>query len=757
MNDNNTICYQGIQRIFRNVIIDFIRVKMVEIYPDDYLDRLKKPFIKEWDKIKFYAEDIRKKGIIEAPIKDDFDILGVNNFYNLFQAEYDEFGIKPLITESLERKAQKQALLGWLKNITDNRNAISHPVEAEFTYDDTELLLLNALKVLKHLEFEKEVAQIQELRNQLRKKEFDIDENKDPLESELPPKESVVVEFIGRDEELELLEKWIKDTESRTWALAGDGGKGKSALAYNFAVNVKKNAFKPFDIVFWLSAKKRKFVAGEIVDITNPDFHDLESAIDKILQYYGFNEDINNKLDIKKTTVKELLEKFPAFIVIDDIDSLEGEELNANRFFSFDVAMTRSKVLFTSRRIIFGLEPITTTVKGFEGADAEDFIKSRCELMKLDYSSLNKKINKIIEVTDGSPLYIEDLLRWTLSQGNINKAIELWKNRGGDVAREYALQRECEALTDNALKVLFASCIFPEPITFDDIQKITEFNEEIVSASLRELQKLFLVSTPILLEDFLTFEVNLNIKMLVEACYKRNSKYNQVKHSYKSIYKDTNKPDNKEVGAVIRQAMLYIRNNEFELAKELIDKALNKYKNNPDLIGILGFIFKTWQPNKRITDARESFRRAAQLDSKKEDLFKHWCEMELDENEWENAIDVAKKGICVNPESKILHYYLAESYIRKGGNQQSSLFREKALKNFYQAREVLDSALKIRTKNNEDDSITVKIYKSLLNICNLTNDQKSIDYYLQKLNKERIHNIESLSDFQFISKRYASN
>lgn len=730
---------------------------MVELYPNDYLDKLKKPFKQEWEKNKFYAEDLRKKGIIEAPIKDDFDILGVNNFYNLFQAEYDKFRVKPLITESSERQKQKQTLLGWLKNITDNRHALSHPAEAELTYDDTEFLLLNALKVLKHLEFEKEVDQIQELRNQLRKKEFDIDENKIPLGSALPPKESVVVEFIGRDKELEILEEWIKDTESRTRALAGDGGKGKSALAYNFAVNVKKNAFKPFDMVFWLSAKKRKFVAGEVVDITNPDFHDLESAIDKILQYYGFNEDINNKLDIKKTKVKELLDEFPAFIVIDDIDSLEGEELYANRFFSFDVAMTRSKVLFTSRRIIFGLEPMTTTVKGFEGVDAEDFIKSRCELMNLDYSSLKKKTTKIIEITDGSPLYIEDLLRWTLTQGNINKAIELWKNRGGDAARKYALERECELLTDNALKVLFASCIFPEAITFDDIQKITEFNEEIVSASLKELQKLFLVSTPVLLEDFLTFEVNLNIKMLVEACYKDSYKYNQIKHSYKSIYKNTNKPDSKEVAAVIRQSTLYIRNSEFELAKELIDKGLNKYKNNPDLIGMLGFIFKTWQPKRRIIDARESFRRAAQLDSKKEALFKHWCEMELEENEWDNAIDVANKGICVNPESKTLHYYLAESFIRKGRNQQSSLFREKALKNFYQAREVLDSALKIKTKDNKDDSITVKIYKSILNICNLTNDQKSVDYYLQKLDKEKIHNIESLSDFQYISQRYISN
>ncbi len=135
-----------------------------------------------------------------------------------------------------------------------------------------------------------------------------------------------------------------------------------------------------------------------------------------------------------------MLEEFPALVVIDDIDSLDSENEDVIEFFSFTLPNTRSKVLFTSRRTIFGLGGNTTTVFGFKLDDAKDFIKSRCEIMNLDSKLFSSKIiGRIVNITDGSPLYIEDLMRWASVGKNLNKSIELWQSRDGDEARLYAL------------------------------------------------------------------------------------------------------------------------------------------------------------------------------------------------------------------------------------------------------------------------------------------------------------------------------
>ena len=49
---NLTLCYEAVQRIYRNAIVTTLRAKMKPTFPDDYLDRLRKPFgQQEWKQI----------------------------------------------------------------------------------------------------------------------------------------------------------------------------------------------------------------------------------------------------------------------------------------------------------------------------------------------------------------------------------------------------------------------------------------------------------------------------------------------------------------------------------------------------------------------------------------------------------------------------------------------------------------------------------------------------------------------------------
>jgi hypothetical protein len=334
MLDNNGICYMGIQRIYRNAVLEFIRTKMINLFPDDNSERLKQLFNNEWDKIKEHATVIRKSGQLDAPLKDDFDILGVNNFYNIFDKYYKKFDISYNSTDADDSNSQKQSLLTWIKIIKNLRDPLCHPAENEFTYGDTHLLLSSAQKALTHLGLIKEADEIGKYIEEANKIAFKITDQRESLESSLPARETIVVDFVGRDTELAKLRDWFADPESRRWALAGDGGKGKSALAYNFAVEIKNLAPQPFEFVFWLSAKKKKYLEGNIVDIDEPDFYDFNSALTKLLGYYGWLDVTEDNVQEKKKLLVKLLEEFPALVVIDDIDSLDSENEDVIEFFS---------------------------------------------------------------------------------------------------------------------------------------------------------------------------------------------------------------------------------------------------------------------------------------------------------------------------------------------------------------------------------------------------------------------------------------
>jgi hypothetical protein len=146
-----------------------------------------------------------------------------------------------------------------------------------------------------------------------------------------------VIEFVGRNAEIGRLWEWFSDPTTRRYALAGEGGKGKSALAYKFATEVQFEAPEPFQVVLWVSAKKKRFEEGTVVGIDNPDFSNLNTAVNRILIEYGWVDELDQSVDRKKVRVMELLDKFPALLVVDDIDSLEADAEDAAEFFSLNV------------------------------------------------------------------------------------------------------------------------------------------------------------------------------------------------------------------------------------------------------------------------------------------------------------------------------------------------------------------------------------------------------------------------------------
>lgn len=747
--DNMVICYEGIQRIYRNAVVHVIRNTLKSAFPNEYMDKLRSPLQKEWNEIKRNATLVRQTGEISSDLVDDFDILSVNHFYNLFERYYNVFFPNDATMDDSEKKRRRNSILSWFKTVKDYRDPLSHPAEEDFSREDAFQLLDSARRILDRLGLESEVILIKSCIDKILGASQDA--TKEPLEAQLPHRDSIVVNFVGRDTEINILWGWLLDPHSKRWALAGEGGKGKSALAYNFAIDVKNKAPEPFQAIFWLSAKKRKFLEGQSVT-ANPEFTDLDSALSRILTYFGWVDEIVKPVEQKRERVLGLLNSSPTLVVVDDIDSLESENESAIEFFSLDLPTTRSKVLFTSRRTIFGMGATTTHISGFSLEEAEIFIKSRCIQMDLDIKLFEGEIiHRIVKVTEGSPLFIEDLMRLSASLP-VSDAIKVWEEKEGNEARKYALGRECEMLSPNAKKVLIASCISPSAISFAEIESVSNLSRETVASAIRELQKIFLVPKPKLVEGEQRFDVNLNTKSLVRDLYGSDDIFRRIEGIYKSLSGNISKNARESIGAIIRQAFFLQKDHKLD-AENLLLQAIWKYPGEPDLYGVLGRIYKNWNPP-RIIDAREAFKRAWQLKCVKPEMYDIWCYMEIDEGEFTKAVDAAEKGLKYLPENKKLLYIAGQYKSRIAKELIRGLQNDKAQKELNDAVRYLEKALSASNLlDSRDKVLNSLIYRALVLSYEMLKDVRNLEKYFREWFFNHSNDAYAYSEWERISKK----
>jgi tetratricopeptide (TPR) repeat protein len=727
---NLSICYEGIQRHYRNSIVRYLRQCFMRDFPKDYKERLKKPFkAEEWESIVKNSELSRSTGEISAEIKDEFDLLSVNHFFNIFEAYFDI--LVPLDHARAPHKTRiRQALLQWLRTVKAFRDPISHPSEEDLSYEDSFLVLDCARRTLIAIKLDG-AERIRELMEALRGRPLYVQSESKVLEARLPPRESVVVEFVGRNAEIERLWEWFSDPATRRYALAGEGGKGKSALAYKFATEVQFKAPEPFQVVLWVSAKKKRFEEGTVVGIDNPDFSNLDSALNRILIEYGWVDELEQSVDRKRERVLELLNKFPALLVVDDIDSLELSAEDATEFFSLIAPTTKSKILFTSRRVLFGLGNTTIHVSGLPESEAIEFIRSRCKLLELEEELILPQASRIIAATEASPLFMEDLLR-LCSVLPVQEAIKMWESRKGDQARQYALGREFEMLSEAGKAVLAAACYKPGPTTFLELQAATGLSDESMSEALLNLQSLFLIPKPSLMEGEQRYNVNVNTRILVRKVFGGTELWRRTETAYKAIAGELPRARG-EIGAYIRQALFLTRNNEHEKAEELLQLALKKAPNDPDLTGFLGGVYKSWNPS-RVTDAREMYRRAWQLRCASENTYRHWAQMEIDQEEWSKAYDAAEKGVQILGNTRRLLYlsgYARGRYARELASRaqtaEANLQLDSAQRNLIQALRPSDAL-----HNWEDRKLNGDVYRALVLNCEQLRQIEHMKRYLDE-------------------------
>jgi tetratricopeptide (TPR) repeat protein len=665
---NNAICYQGLQRLFRNNLVGFLRERLPRIFPTDHAQRVKKLFGEQWEKAAINATTSRQIGGTATSIRDEYDLLGTNHFFEIFDKFYDKLFTPEAGQPAGLPKPVKTKFLGNLKTIKDGRDPLSHPVEEEISFEEAHHLLIEAKQILSWLGFEKGATELSALAAQLGGSDLE------PLAivRRLPSEDSIYQEFVGRGTVLTDLAACFASPDSRRCLLAGDGGKGKSAVAYRFAQTLSTTPGR-FQLIVWLSAKQRRFQDGTITTLDLPDFATAEEAVDRLLSEYGAtSSDLGRSPGEKRQLLMEYLDTLPAFIIADDIDTVL-DDYDVVSLFTHEIPHTKSAVLLTSRRDIPGIRSFV--LKEFDAAEAREFVSSRIHLYGLDARLFPASVvSEIAKVTDGSPLYMDDLLRLTRII-DVKSAVKMWAEKRGNEARKYALQRELEQLSAEAKRVLIAAAITDDPISFAELETILGMPEERLVSTLKELQTLFLFPKPRIVEDEQRFQINLNTKKLVRLVEGSSDMYARVERACKAVAGKLPHAGQGVISSLIRQAYLRLNAGKHAEAESILQEAIEKYPNVTDLHGFLGYAYKR---SRRVADARAQFDIAAKLKGSKRETFLHWIRMEISVKEWSKAISIADQALKIDPDFYEMTERKVYAQRQAGFDFHRGLHREKA-------------------------------------------------------------------------------
>lgn len=176
--------------------------------------------------------------------------------------------------------------------------------------------------------------------------------SEEPLDHNLPDRAFICSRFVGRKTDIGDLWQWLADDFSRVRLIAGEGGLGKTSLAYRFCEELVSRAIKPFERVVWLTAKERQFIAAEDAhrDTGHTDFHDAESLFRAIAAAHGCVDSDFEGQDARQL-MKLALEScatMPSFVVVDDVDSLTPPD--QQRALEFGMRTPQgTKMLLTTR------------------------------------------------------------------------------------------------------------------------------------------------------------------------------------------------------------------------------------------------------------------------------------------------------------------------------------------------------------------------------------------------------------------------
>lgn len=482
--------------------------------------------------------------------------------------------------------------------------------------------------------------------------EEDKKSRKNIIDHNLPDKNFICPEFIGRFEILQELWSWLADDFQYTKVLAADGGKGKTSIAYEFCQLIVKSGTELFEQVIWLTAKQQQFKASYDEYIGTPETHyrDLDSLLREICTRTGsLSNEVNDfTLQQLQRAAREGLNLVPSFVVIDDIDSNSPEEQRRIMEVARNISSMSSKILMTTRaNNIYSIDS-SILVPGLEGSEYKALVTSLCKVLKLqEYNDRN--IEKLNTASEGSPLFTESILRLCKLGLSVEKAIDDWSGKAGDAVREAALRKEVLELSPEATKVLL-TISYIGSLSLSELRQYTDFENIEIQRAIEQLGNLFLISSIEFIEEEPRFESTSSISKLVlsianDIVPNSDEYLNRIREICEGLEANA-QAHIPEVGAAVRQCNSLLSEGRYEDSRSTANSLINepRFKENNDLYFILA---KTDYEDPNISgDAlRRSFSEAFIKGQRKPIFFEMWYQIESRHGSYSSIFEVCKNAL----------------------------------------------------------------------------------------------------------------
>lgn len=526
------------------------------------------------------------------------------------------------------------------------------------------------------------------------------------IEHNLPDRNFICPKFIGREKFVDSLWRWLSDDLSHVKVLAGEGGLGKSSIAFEFAERVSETRGAPFDQVIWLTAKEQQFNAFDDKYVRVPERHyktyeELLSAICERLPLTSEELDGASVMEMRRMLKRGLLQ-VPSLIVIDDVDSLEPEEQRQVLELGMIIGSSVSRLLLTTR---FNQSYSSDTVIKISGFSLEGEFPAYLDSLRtrLEFPELRPvEIEKIHQTSGGSPLFTESLLR-LLRWNSVAEAISGWKGERGAAVRAAALRREIQLLSAEGQRVLLAIAMLGEASKVE-LCEVLGYTSDVVENGLHALQSLFLVAAPAL-ADIPRFRVPDNTRRLVlDPTIQLVTDRVRLQKNIEDFRRKDNRTPTRDqrVASAISQAESLNRIGNSNAAMATIKESLRKTKDHCDLLCYQANLLMRSSPPD-FNNARVIARRSYQKGCRKSELFQCWFDAEWSAHHYIGALEAADAALSHKSPS-VQDWLIRKSaaLASKATDQSKAGSAEVAISTMFEASEVLREAI---SKNRRDDSV----------------------------------------------------
>lgn len=519
------------------------------------------------------------------------------------------------------------------------------------------------------------------------------------IENNLPDRNAICPYFVGRETCLNVLWRWLGDDLSHVKMLAGEGGLGKTSIAYELANRVSQISNTPFEQVVWLTAKSRQFV-GQQDDFVSVETHYssyeelIKAILDRLPVILDKDELEGMSLDDLKRQVRDGLSDYPSFLVVDDIDSLDSEQQRQVVELGFLFGSVKSKLLLTTRHNLAYSHDNAIAVQGFDESEFMEYLATLKDRNILQRDLNTKEKRKLHELTGGSPLYTESVCRLLRFQ-TFDEAIKGWGKDAGSRVRSAALDREISMLSPESKRVLLTAALLSEA-SVPEISEITEYPQDVVHHSIQQLSSLFLLAGETL-ADQPRFSVPDNtVRLVVERGPSLVTDHKRLKDRIGSARsgEKVSKGSDRRVGLAIAQAQSLLRLGDIQGALDTVDDARKRIKSKSDLLGFRAEVLMKFVPP-RFEDARRNAREAFQKNCRRPDMFFAWFEAEWLAGHFVGADEAARAAIANSvPGNGEWWVKLAAALVSRAEDQKVGSALDRKVGTFFEASSALEHAIK---------------------------------------------------------------